>query len=199
MLKRAINTLQVVLENSDQLWIPVEKTWRLNERHYGDLQVGQTPVSWVLTTVEAGDSICIWGPVGPAIKQQVVPNSLIKQCWVLAELPLHLHACRGRTRLKRPRSMVMRQVHIWRRSYDIPPARELLPCTSVASEVRVVGHKSLICSTLCSNCRAGPLHSLRRCPCTITQLQLLSLLPDGGLPAPDHPPQARQPFLPLHP
>ena len=107
MLKRAINTLQVVLENSDQLWIPVEKTWRLNERHYGDLQVGQTPVSWVLTTVEAGDSICIWGPVGPAIKQQVVPNSLIKQCWVLAELPLHLHACRGRTRLKRPRSMVM--------------------------------------------------------------------------------------------
>lgn len=45
VLKRAINTLQVVLENSDQLWIPVEKTWRLNERHYGDLQVGQTPVS----------------------------------------------------------------------------------------------------------------------------------------------------------
>ena len=40
VLKRAINTLQVVLDNSDQLWIPVEKTWRLNERHYGDLQVG---------------------------------------------------------------------------------------------------------------------------------------------------------------
>ena len=51
VLKRAINTLQVVLENSDQLWIPVEKTWRLNERHYGDLQVGQTPVSWVLAAV----------------------------------------------------------------------------------------------------------------------------------------------------
>ena len=35
-----------------------------------------------------------------------VQPSSIKQCWVLAELPLHLHACRGRTRLKRPRSMV---------------------------------------------------------------------------------------------
>ena len=51
VLKRAINTLQVVLENSDQLWIPVEKTWRLNERHYGDLQVGQTPVAWLLAAV----------------------------------------------------------------------------------------------------------------------------------------------------
>jgi 2,3-bisphosphoglycerate-dependent phosphoglycerate mutase len=37
-LKRAIRTLNFVLEEMDLLWIPVEKDWRLNERHYGDLQ-----------------------------------------------------------------------------------------------------------------------------------------------------------------
>ncbi|MBK9220136.1 MAG: 2,3-diphosphoglycerate-dependent phosphoglycerate mutase [Uliginosibacterium sp.] len=38
MLKRANKTLNVVLEELDQLWIPVEHNWRLNERHYGALQ-----------------------------------------------------------------------------------------------------------------------------------------------------------------
>ena len=37
-LKRAIKTLNIVLEKMDQLWIPVEKSWRLNEKHYGALQ-----------------------------------------------------------------------------------------------------------------------------------------------------------------
>jgi len=37
-LKRAIKTLNYVLEEMDLMWIPVEKTWRLNEKHYGDLQ-----------------------------------------------------------------------------------------------------------------------------------------------------------------
>jgi 2,3-bisphosphoglycerate-dependent phosphoglycerate mutase len=37
VLKRAIKTLNYVLDGVDQLWIPVEKTWRLNERHYGGL------------------------------------------------------------------------------------------------------------------------------------------------------------------
>lgn len=36
--KRAIKTLQIVLEELEQLWIPVKKSWRLNERHYGALQ-----------------------------------------------------------------------------------------------------------------------------------------------------------------
>ena len=36
--KRAIKTLNLALEQMDQLWIPVHKTWRLNERHYGALQ-----------------------------------------------------------------------------------------------------------------------------------------------------------------
>ncbi|GAB1404129.1 2,3-diphosphoglycerate-dependent phosphoglycerate mutase [Lentimicrobium sp.] len=37
-LKRAIKTLNIVLEEMDQLWIPVYKSWRLNEKHYGNLQ-----------------------------------------------------------------------------------------------------------------------------------------------------------------
>jgi 2,3-bisphosphoglycerate-dependent phosphoglycerate mutase len=38
VLKRAIRTLWVALEEMDRLWLPVEKSWRLNERHYGALQ-----------------------------------------------------------------------------------------------------------------------------------------------------------------
>jgi len=37
-LKRAIHTLQLVLDELDRNWLPVVKTWKLNERHYGDLQ-----------------------------------------------------------------------------------------------------------------------------------------------------------------
>jgi 2,3-bisphosphoglycerate-dependent phosphoglycerate mutase len=38
VLKRAIRTLWIALDEMDRLWLPVEKNWRLNERHYGDLQ-----------------------------------------------------------------------------------------------------------------------------------------------------------------
>jgi 2,3-bisphosphoglycerate-dependent phosphoglycerate mutase len=38
VLKRAIKTLNIALEEMDQLWLPVIKHWRLNERHYGALQ-----------------------------------------------------------------------------------------------------------------------------------------------------------------
>ncbi len=38
VLKRAIKTLWVALEEMDRMWIPVEHSWRLNERHYGALQ-----------------------------------------------------------------------------------------------------------------------------------------------------------------
>ena len=37
-LKRAIRTLWIVLERMDLMWLPVETSWRLNERHYGALQ-----------------------------------------------------------------------------------------------------------------------------------------------------------------
>jgi 2,3-bisphosphoglycerate-dependent phosphoglycerate mutase len=38
VLKRAIRTLYFVLDELDELWLPVVKSWRLNERHYGALQ-----------------------------------------------------------------------------------------------------------------------------------------------------------------
>ncbi|WP_374000351.1 2,3-diphosphoglycerate-dependent phosphoglycerate mutase [Bdellovibrio bacteriovorus] len=38
VLKRAIKTLNFVLDEVDQVWLPVHKDWRLNERHYGALQ-----------------------------------------------------------------------------------------------------------------------------------------------------------------
>jgi 2,3-bisphosphoglycerate-dependent phosphoglycerate mutase len=38
VLKRAIRTLWTVLDQMDLMWIPVHRTWRLNERHYGALQ-----------------------------------------------------------------------------------------------------------------------------------------------------------------
>ncbi len=37
-LKRAIHTLNHILDEMDRVWLPVVKTWRLNERHYGALQ-----------------------------------------------------------------------------------------------------------------------------------------------------------------
>ncbi|MDD3312197.1 2,3-diphosphoglycerate-dependent phosphoglycerate mutase [Pseudodesulfovibrio sp.] len=38
LLKRAIRTLWIVLDQLDLMWLPVSRTWRLNERHYGALQ-----------------------------------------------------------------------------------------------------------------------------------------------------------------
>jgi len=38
VLKRAVKTLWIVLEEMDLMWIPVHRSWRLNERHYGALQ-----------------------------------------------------------------------------------------------------------------------------------------------------------------
>jgi 2,3-bisphosphoglycerate-dependent phosphoglycerate mutase len=38
VLKRAIRTLWIALDELDQMWIPVYRSWRLNERHYGALQ-----------------------------------------------------------------------------------------------------------------------------------------------------------------
>ena len=38
VLKRAIRTLWIVLDGMDLMWIPVNRSWRLNERHYGALQ-----------------------------------------------------------------------------------------------------------------------------------------------------------------
>lgn len=65
VLKRAIRTLWLVLDEMDLMWIPVIRAWQLNERHYGDLQ----GLNKAETAARHGDE----------------------------------------------------QVHIWRRSYDVPP------------------------------------------------------------------------------
>ncbi|WP_445191423.1 2,3-diphosphoglycerate-dependent phosphoglycerate mutase [Sphingomonas sp. Tas61C01] len=62
---RAIKTLDLALEEMDRLWLPVEKDWRLNERHYG----GLTGLNKAETAARHGDE----------------------------------------------------QVHVWRRSFDVPP------------------------------------------------------------------------------
>jgi 2,3-bisphosphoglycerate-dependent phosphoglycerate mutase len=38
VLKRAIRTLWLILDTTDRMWVPVEGSWRLNERHYGALE-----------------------------------------------------------------------------------------------------------------------------------------------------------------
>ena len=65
VLKRAIRTLWLMLDEMDRMWIPVIRDWRLNERHYGALQ-----------GLNKGETAAKYGD---------------------------------------------EQVHIWRRSYDIPP------------------------------------------------------------------------------
>jgi len=65
VLKRAIRTLWLMLDEMDRMWIPVTRDWRLNERHYGALQ----GLNKAETAAKYGEE----------------------------------------------------QVHIWRRSYDIPP------------------------------------------------------------------------------
>ena len=65
VLKRAIRTLWIVLDELDQMWIPVIRSWRLNERHYGALQ--------------------------------------------------------GLNKTEMAEKFGEEQVHVWRRSYDVPP------------------------------------------------------------------------------
>lgn len=57
VLKRAIRTLWVVLDELDLMWIPVEHSWRLNERHYGALQ----GMNKAQTAAKYGDEqVLIW-------------------------------------------------------------------------------------------------------------------------------------------
>ncbi len=57
VLKRAIRTLWIVLDDMDQMWIPVVRDWRLNERHYGALQ----GLNKVETSKKYGeDQVKIW-------------------------------------------------------------------------------------------------------------------------------------------
>jgi 2,3-bisphosphoglycerate-dependent phosphoglycerate mutase len=57
VLKRAIRTLWIVLDEMDQMWTPIQHTWRLNERHYGALQ----GLNKAETAAEYGDEqVLIW-------------------------------------------------------------------------------------------------------------------------------------------
>lgn len=57
VLKRAIRTCWIMLDELDQMWIPVTKDWRLNERHYGAL----TGLDKAETAQEYGDEqVLIW-------------------------------------------------------------------------------------------------------------------------------------------
>jgi 2,3-bisphosphoglycerate-dependent phosphoglycerate mutase len=57
VLKRALRTLWIALDEMDQLWIPWEKSWRLNERHYGSLQ----GLNKAETAAQHGeDQVLIW-------------------------------------------------------------------------------------------------------------------------------------------
>jgi 2,3-bisphosphoglycerate-dependent phosphoglycerate mutase len=57
VLKRAIRTLWIALDEMDRMWLPVEKNWRLNERHYGALQ----GLDKIQTTEKHGEAqVKIW-------------------------------------------------------------------------------------------------------------------------------------------
>lgn len=57
VLKRAIRTLWITLDEMDQMWVPIHHTWRLNERHYGSLQ----GLNKAETAEEYGDEqVLIW-------------------------------------------------------------------------------------------------------------------------------------------
>jgi len=57
VLKRAIRTLWIVLDEMDLMWIPVHRSWRLNERHYGGLQ----GLNKAETAAQHGeDQVLIW-------------------------------------------------------------------------------------------------------------------------------------------
>merc|ERR1711991_1120618 len=57
VLKRAIRTLWTILDKMDQMWIPVIRNWRLNERHYGALQ----GLDKAATAAKYGDDqVLIW-------------------------------------------------------------------------------------------------------------------------------------------
>ena len=57
VLKRAIRTLWIALDKMDQMWVPVERSWRLNERHYG----GLTGLDKAETARKYGDEqVLVW-------------------------------------------------------------------------------------------------------------------------------------------
>ena len=65
LLKRAIRTLWIVLDGMDLMWIPVHRSWRLNERHYGALQ----GLDKAETAAKYGDDRCCSGAAATRIRR----------------------------------------------------------------------------------------------------------------------------------
>jgi len=57
VLKRAIRTLWLTMDDMDRMWVPVYRSWRLNERHYGDLQGLNKPET---VAKHGADQVLIW-------------------------------------------------------------------------------------------------------------------------------------------
>lgn len=84
VLKRAIRTLWTILDGTDQMWLPVIRTWRLNERHYG----GLTGLNKAETAAKHGEEqVKIWRrsfdiPPPPMDDQHPYYNSISKVSFV---------------------------------------------------------------------------------------------------------------------
>ena len=90
-LKRAVRTLNCVLDRLDQEWIPVEKNWRLNEKHYGVLQglnksetaarFGEEQVHiWRRSYDVAPDPLAEDDPPQSALRSPATPGSRTRSC-----------------------------------------------------------------------------------------------------------------------
>src|SRR5690625_79197 len=71
-LKRAIHTLNNVLDVLDRAWLPVVKSWKLNERHYGALQ----GLNKAETAIKYGDEqVLIWRRSFDVLHMHLNPTS----------------------------------------------------------------------------------------------------------------------------
>lgn len=84
VLKRAIRTLWIAMDEMDRMWIPVQNCWRLNERHYGTLQ-GLSKTETAATFGE--EQVKLWrgkiqlrgfGPIGSM--PSLPPCGVTKRC-----------------------------------------------------------------------------------------------------------------------
>lgn len=82
VLKRAIHTLWNVLDELDQAWLPVEKSWKLNERHYGALQglnKAETAENTVTSRLNSGVAASL-SPAGADQRRRALPGPRSALC-----------------------------------------------------------------------------------------------------------------------
>ncbi len=122
VLKRAQTTLATVLEQIDQKDLPVQKTWRLNERHYG----GLTGLNKAETAAKHGDAQ-VQVIVEPQMSSKITSSVLIDTKVITDSVIEHFfnkYIISYKTRSFRKRKLDSSYVYllqIWRRSFDVPP------------------------------------------------------------------------------